>query len=108
MNLLDRSFWGEQGRVASITEGEYAGRVMFMYPESPDGWWTVFVEPRPDDENAIDIYVCEPDLPVTLTAEWGLEWVPVGSDEELEREHFGWRPLRPGPSWLDADETPGA
>ena len=34
---------------------------------------------------------------VETDAEWQIDWLPPGTDEErAEREHFGWRPLHGG------------
>ena len=67
-------------------------------PDTAPGWWIGVVSQLPDADTPGDFYADELELPVRLTAEWGLQWLPRGADEEaLERDVFGWRPFQGEP-----------
>ena len=94
---LRLSFWGEHGRVGVAGAGPWAGRYVFAYPDTLPQWWTVVVDPSPMDGVPGDMYFEGNNVMVETDAEWQIDWLPPGNDEErAEREHFGWRPLRGG------------
>ncbi len=98
---LTNSFWGRQGRIGRVTSGPWAGRLLFVYPDTMIEWWTLVVDPPPVAGVPGDMYFKGNDEVASLLDEWGVEWLPRDSDEvELERARFGWRPLRGGVEWL--------
>ena len=91
---LGQEFWGEQGRIARIQAGPWAGRYAYIYPEHKDDWWVMVIDPSPKPDVPGDNYFDDGSYLEELAGEWQFEWVPLGFEEErLEREHFGWRPL---------------
>lgn len=96
----DEDYWAG-GRLAHITQGPWAGRLLFLYPDSREPWWTYVVDPSPLTDASGDFYANERDLPARLTAEWGLRWIPRSPQErELESNRFDWRRSLTGTSWL--------
>jgi len=85
-------FWGDRGRVAKIHSGPWAGRFLFAYPETVDGWWTLVVDPSFRRDAPGDLYIDDADYLVELESEGQFEWLPLGAEEaQTEREHFDWR-----------------
>lgn len=99
---LTSAFWGAQGRVGRIQAGPWVGRFVFAYPDPLDEWWTVVIDPPPVEGVPGDDYYKGNDVIVEVNAAWNIQWLPRGAEEEqIEREHFGWRPLRSrGVDWL--------
>ena len=98
---LSKEFWGEQGRVALLTRGEFAGRYIFVYPETVDSWWTAYVSPSFEIDAPGELYIEGTDELDRLNSEWGFEWLDRDDHEvALERERFGLRPLVGPRSWL--------
>jgi len=98
--IYTSEFWGEQGRVGKITNGDptngnSAGRYLLMYPElAMEPWWTIFIEPSPLSSNFIELYIDDEDLLEEYLVDWAVVWPPYGPDEvEIERREFGQRPL---------------
>ena len=97
---MNPSFWGSQGRIARLTAGPWSGRFAFVYPDTREPWWTVVIDPGPVPGVPGDMYIDNTSYIEKIIDEWGFVWVALGKEEfELEREHFGWRPLQ-GKSWL--------
>lgn len=87
-------FWSPHGRIARAQAGPWAGRLVFLAPDSRSPWWLVVIDPPPVDGVSGDYYADEEGLADRLTQEWALDWLPRGEEEaELERARFGWRPL---------------
>ncbi|WP_157155353.1 hypothetical protein [Diaminobutyricimonas sp. LJ205] len=100
---VDPQFWGEQGRVARIQAGPHRGGFIFIYPDTAEPWWTIVIDPSPVEGAPGDLYIDDTGELDYMVKDWDLFWVPRDEDDEIEREHFGWRPLRgPGP-WITAD-----
>lgn len=93
------SFWGSQGRIARITRGEFQGCFAFVYPDTEPHWWTIVVDPSPYPDAPYEMYFDGTDELLYFVREWGLDWLPRQDDEEIEKHHFGWRPLS-GHSWI--------
>ena len=90
--------------MGTISRGEWAGRLIFAYPDTLPEWWTVIVEPPPTPGSPGDLYLHGTrEVLETFDKEWDVEWMPLGPEEaEIERTHFyAWRPLRGGVDWLD-------
>ena len=45
---LGEEFWAEQGRIAKIQAGPWAGRYAYIYPEHQDDWWVMVIDPSPE------------------------------------------------------------
>lgn len=94
--------WWDDGRMAWIGAGPYAGRLIFMTPDTIEPWWIFIIDPPPLDGVPGDNYADEAELPSRLSEDWKLNWIDRSDAEaELERNRFGWRPLR-GNSWRAA------
>lgn len=101
-DMSDEPDWWADGRMAIIGAGPYAGRLIFMAPDTVEPWWIFVINPPPIDGVPGDNYADEADLPLRLSVQWKLRWIDRSDDEaELERSRFGWRPLR-GTSWCPA------
>jgi hypothetical protein len=99
---LRASFWGDQGRIALVGSGRWAGRYALVYPDSRPGWWTVVVSPSEGDAAPNDLYVEGNDEVRRLLDELDVQWLEQDEAERaIESTHFGWRPLQPHQSWLD-------
>lgn len=83
--------------------------MLLLTPDTAPGWWIGVVSQPPEAETPGDFYADEWELPMRLTEEWGLQWLPRNPEEEaIESEVFGWRPFR-GETWSGAAEiVPGA
>jgi hypothetical protein len=104
MTPVTLAFWGSQGRIGTIRLGEWAGRVIFAYPDTLPEWWTIIVDPPPHAGEPGDIYLHDTrEVIATFDHEWAVEWLTPGPEEaEIERTRlYGWRPLRGPVDWLD-------
>lgn len=91
---LGEEFWGHQGRVARVQKGPWVDRYVFIYPEWHEDWWVMVIDPSPTPGVPGDQYIDDGSYLENLAREWIFEWLPLGPEEEqLERDHFGWRPL---------------
>ncbi|WP_206750564.1 hypothetical protein, partial [Cryobacterium sp. TMT3-29-2] len=54
---LGEEFWGEQGRIARIQAGPWAGRHAYIYPEHQDDWWVMVIDPSPEPGVPGDNYI---------------------------------------------------
>jgi hypothetical protein len=101
--IRNSAFWGDQGRIGLIRSGEWAGRLLFVYPDTMQDWWTLVVDPSPSVGVAGDYYTPGTAYVLSLLEEWDVDWMPLDEDESVfERERFGWRPLSGESDWLDA------
>jgi hypothetical protein len=100
---VSRSFWGAQGRIGRIRRGEWAGRWIFVYPDTLEGWWTFVVHPSPQPRVPGDFYIPTTEDMAVILDGFDVEWMPKDDEEsKIEFEHFRWRPLRGlGGHWLD-------
>lgn len=92
MEWKTREFWGDRGRVARIHAGPWAGRMLFAYPESVPGWWTIVVDPGPNPNAPGDLYIDDAEYLAALEEKGHFEWLALGDEEwQLEKDHFDWR-----------------
>lgn len=98
---LTRRFWGDQGRVGVAAAGPWEGRYVFAYPDTSPEWWTVVVSPSPHTGIPGDEYFDGNNVLQELNDHWQIEWLPLDvAEAAIEREYFGWRPLRGAARWL--------
>lgn len=76
---LGEEFWGEQGRIARIKAGPWAGRYVYIYPEHEDDWWVMVIDPPPTPGIPGDNYIDDGSYLEELAREGQFEWVPPES-----------------------------
>lgn len=92
MEWKSAEFWGLYGRVARIRSGPWAGGMLFAYPDSAPGWWTIVVDPSPTPCQSGELYIDDAEYLAKLEREGEFEWLPLNEEEwELEQKHFDWR-----------------
>ncbi|TFC63060.1 hypothetical protein [Cryobacterium sp. TMB1-7] len=92
MRWKTAEFWGDYGRVAKIHAGPWAGRFLFAYPETVEGWWTIVVDPSFNSGAPGDLYIDDVNFLADLERDGEFEWLALGDAEKrFEQDHFGWR-----------------
>lgn len=94
--------WPHLGRLGQCTLGPRAGQHLLLVCENVDEFWTLYFTPGFD--NAVDDEYLQGNLLMaSLLDEWGVEWVPVEADAEMETRLFGlrkdWPAMRKPPKW---------
>lgn len=85
-------FWGDYGRVAKIHKGPWAGRFLFAYPDTVEGWWTIVVDPGFNPGTPGDLYIDDADFLADLERDGEFDWLPLGdAEKQIEQDHFDWR-----------------
>ena len=88
--LRDPGFWGTDGRVGVITQGEWTNRLILVYPDAL-GTWTFTASSSPEEE-MLDFYPASDQAAEEIIAELGILWLVRSQQEErLERLTFDQR-----------------
>lgn len=88
--LRTADFWGHNGRVGVITQGDWTNRLILVYPDTPETW--AFVASSSPAEEDVDVYPLNDQAADEVTTELGIVWLARSAEEErLEGLVFGLR-----------------
>jgi hypothetical protein len=88
--LPTADFWGHNGRVGVITQGDWTNRLILVYPDTPGTW--AFVASSSPGEGDLDFYPLNDQAADEVITELGIVWLARSAEEErLEDRVFGLR-----------------
>jgi hypothetical protein len=88
--LPTADFWGHNGRVGVITQGDWTNRLILVYPDTAKTW--AFVASSSHGEGDLDFYPLNDQAADEVITELGIVWLARSAEEErLEDRVFGLR-----------------
>jgi hypothetical protein len=88
--LRTADFWGHNGRVGVVTQGDWTNRLILVYPDALGSW--TFVASSSPGEGDLDFYPVNDQAADEVMTELGIVWLARSAEEErLEDSVFGLR-----------------